>query len=426
MAYILCTCKCCRTPAYSCLDGNISKNSTTPEYWESHSINESFQVGSIAIGVVLLVIFLIGLPGNTILIISMIQKRFYKDPTHILLLNLAISDLLVCLLVLPLTIITAFSGGYIFGDNDYTRCQVCQTGVILVALTVFSLNMLGLISLDRFIFVKFPLAYDRIVTLPRTITIITILWLLSIFESILPLFGFGEIRYTYSISTCAPYLVGENHLTKNVYYLLTIVLLSLVPITVMIIANSWIICIVRQQLRKIYRTRRTLGTTEDRILHNQKMRKEIHKKKNKKQLVVLRAFGAILVGNVITWSPMLIHTILLSVRKDEDVPVGLYIVVYVSLTLHCVLHPLIEAFFIPEIKAMMKKCLRFIFCINHFSKSNLDLTKRTIPPSSNMSGTGLGEKRSCCVGNFVDICSFALISESAVMADTGTREMTTA
>ena len=180
-------------PDYSCSDANLSRNSVTPEYWESSSISDDFRANSTATAVIMLILFIVGLPANIIIIVSILYQKLYKETTHILLLNLAISDLLVCLLVMPFTIVTGFAGGFIFGDSDHTRCQVCQTGLILIVLTSFSVGILAMISVDRFIFIKFPLRYETVVTLPRITIAIIVTLLFSILHSILPLFGFGEL-----------------------------------------------------------------------------------------------------------------------------------------------------------------------------------------------------------------------------------------
>ena len=150
---------------HSCKDDNISRSSITPEYWDSAGISEAYKVNSFALAVIMLIFLLIGLPANATIIVTIIYRKLYKETTYILLLNLAISDFLVCLLVLPFQIIAGFAGGYIFGESDYRRCQVCQAGLILTALTVFSINMLAFMSIDRFVFIKINILCAMIDTL---------------------------------------------------------------------------------------------------------------------------------------------------------------------------------------------------------------------------------------------------------------------
>lgn len=134
---------------------------------------------------------------------------------------------------MPQTIVAGFAGGYIFEDSDYMRCQVCQTGS---ALTVFSTEVLGLISLDRFIFIKFPLRYDRVVIIPRVIVTIVIAWLPGGYSAS---FWLGEYKFAYSVSTCLASFMGAN-----ILYAVFLVVLALIPIILIIITNIWIVCIL--------------------------------------------------------------------------------------------------------------------------------------------------------------------------------------
>ncbi len=261
-------------PSYSCFDENISRNSVTPEYWNSHSISDPFKHSSIASAAFMVPFMLIGIPGNLVTIVSTLQRKLYKDTTRMLLLNLAISDLLVCLLVMPFTMVAGFAGGYVFGNSDHTRCQVCQTGVIFMILTVVSVNLLGLISVDRFIFIKFPLRYRKWVTFPRSLVIIALAWLFSILQGILPLFGFGEIKYAYAFAACVANLYGGSPLIPNIYYGVLLVALALVPITTIIVTNIWIACIARRQIMTVYRTRKSFGNREERKKYNQEIQKQ--------------------------------------------------------------------------------------------------------------------------------------------------------
>ena len=330
----------------------------TPEFWSVYSISDDYKRNSQATAVIMLLFLLIGLPGNAAIIVSIIHQKLYKETTHLLLLNLAISDFLVCLLVLPPIIVTGFVGEYIFGSSDYVRCQVCQTGIISIGLTIFSLNILGLISLDRFIFIKFSLYYNQYVTMPRAIVIITITWLLSIFQCTFPLFGFGEISFAYSLTSCSVLSHGRGKLSiANIYYPVFLISLALIPIIFIIVVNIWIACIVRKQIVMVYRTRRSFGNRHSLNEYNKELKKKITKKRNEKQLGLIRAFGAILVSNLVAWMPIIFHNAILLFIDSSILPLGNYSFVLISFVMHSVLHPSIEGCFIPEIKMTFKTVL---------------------------------------------------------------------
>ena len=348
-------------PQYSCNDANLSRNSVTPEYWETSSISDAYSANATATAVIMLLLLLVGLPANLILIISIIHQRLYKEATHILLLNLAISDLLVCLLVMPFTIVAGFAGEYIFGNSDYTRCQACQMGMIFITLTVFSVLVLGLISIDRFVFIKFPLRHPELVTVPRVVVVVLLAWGLSILQAILPLIGFGEYKLAYTISSCTVSFKGKS---SNIYYGAMLIALATVPVIITIVTNIWITCIVRKQIMKVYRTRRTITDREELKRYNENMRK----KRSSKQFVLMRAFGAILVGNLIAWLPTTVHVVVTLVIDLDQIPIGVFLFVFLTFISHSVMHPLIEGFFIPETRKTFKAVLGINLCRKYLCK----------------------------------------------------------
>lgn len=388
-------------PSYnSCFEDDLSRDSITPEYWQTDTISTGYKIASLTTGAIILLFFVLGLPSNIVIIVSIIQQRLYRDPTHILLLNLAIADFLVCLLVYPFTIIGGFSGGYIFGNSDYIRCRVCQSGIILTTLTVSSICILGLISLDRFIFIKYAMKYNKVVTIPRTIVAVIIVWILSIILSTPPLFGFGEVRYTYSVASC-----GLSFSGRDIYFVMLLVLFCIPSILVIVITNVWIICIVRNQILRIYQTRRTISKDKDRKKENKEMRRKTRKARNKKQVDLIRAFGAILVANIIVWMPIIVQGILYASVDGNTLPIWEIVFVYVTFVMHSILHPIIEGCLIPEIKRTFKKFFRLLFlqsCRTIESSDDSDSPVQTKPFLC-----------CCCRSDCFEICNSAIITEDS-------------
>lgn len=355
---------------YSCFDANLSRNSVTPEYWDSFSISDDFRNGSLAIAIITLLMLLVGLPSNFVIIVSILQQKLYKESAHILLLNLAVSDFLLCLLVMPAVIVSGFAGSYIFGDSDYVRCQVCQTGLILISLTLVSVYLLCLLSVDRLMFIRFPLRYNRYVTKRRVIVIVAFAWTLSIAIALVPLSGIGEIRYSFATSTCIIIFIGRS---ENLYYAIFLVGHALVPITITVGAYIWIACFVSKEIKEIYRMRKSLYKNQQVLAET--MQKERQRKKNMKRFRLITVFGTIVIVNFIVWTPIVIETILSATVESQTVPLGTQILTYLCILLHSVLHPLIEGCFIPEIKVVFKKILGIKTKAEKSSGENMQSTR---------------------------------------------------
>ena len=170
----------------SCVAENLSRHLITSGYWQ---VGPSLATWGIISALSQLLFLLIGLPSNFLIILYIVLKKLYQQSTYLLLVSLAISDVLMCVVVLPLTVVAGFAGEFVFGNSDYVRCKVCQTGVCVVASTLSSLHIIALMSLDRFIFIKYPLRYYNIVTPGRTAILIITVCLFSCLIAIPPLFG---------------------------------------------------------------------------------------------------------------------------------------------------------------------------------------------------------------------------------------------
>ena len=167
------------------------------------------------------------------------------------------------------------------------------------------------------------------------------------------------------------------------------------PVATTIVLNIWIVCIVRKQIQRVYNTRKGLVDTLERQGYDKSLLKEISQTKNRKQLGLIRAFGGVLVGNIVVWTPFFFSTVILTPSVDVDlVPLGFYSFAYATFSMHSVLHPLIEGCFIPEMKHAFKAIIRAVLCRRKEERHFLDSVT-----SSEESSHG------CC-----ELCGFATVT----------------
>ena len=339
---------------YSCYDDNLSSAHVTPSRWQTPDKDSG-----IATATVLLVFMVLGVPSNLLIIVSILWKKMYKLPAHILLLNLALNDLLMCSTYIPINIVSALAGEFVFGGSDLVRCHICQTGVIFVIFAHFNLHIIALLGLDRLLFIKFPLYYHKFVNTKTTIVAVVCTWVFCILISLPPLFKFGEIKYTWSISTCSLYLLGSTDLTENIYYEVFSIAESFVlPIPILVVTNAWVVCIVRKQLNRLYRKRavKREGKEEGRQLG---LEEKLNQSRNKKQLRIAKIYGAILVSNLVTWTPNVANIVVIFalIQKPFVIPHAFFVSNYLFFLLQVVIHPLLQAWLIPDIRRTVSSLL---------------------------------------------------------------------
>ncbi|XP_051973829.1 trace amine-associated receptor 13c-like [Xyrauchen texanus] len=108
---------------------------------------------------------------NLLVIISISHFQMLHTPTNLLILSLAVADLLVGLIIMPIEAIKLIETCWYYGD---TVCGLFMiiTGLLLSA----SLSNLVLIAVDRYVAVCLPLLYPQKITTTKTIVSICICW----------------------------------------------------------------------------------------------------------------------------------------------------------------------------------------------------------------------------------------------------------
>ncbi|XP_015904375.1 alpha-1A adrenergic receptor-like [Parasteatoda tepidariorum] len=140
-------------------------------------------LGTILGSIVILTIF-----GNLLVLLAVSFSSSLRSTTNCFIVNLAIADLLLGILVLPFSAFLEMNNKqWIFG-HDF--CNVWAA--IDVLCCTASIVSLCVISVDRYIGVTRPLAYSNIVTHRRAVAACVAVWGLSVFISVGPLLGWKE------------------------------------------------------------------------------------------------------------------------------------------------------------------------------------------------------------------------------------------
>lgn len=292
-----------------------------------------------------IIIFFTGVPLNTFIILRIITKKLHSQPTYMLLLNLAISDLLICLIPVLFNIICGFLGSYSLGSSDFLRCQVCKVAVIYIILNFQTVLNLSLISLDRLAYFKLSIKYHQYVRTDRVGVALVVVWVASILLGLPPLGGYGDVVFS---TACGMIFVTPIHVERSISYIVIGILIHSVGIAILVVTNAWIVYIAWKQIRSL----RVKPVPKLEGSYFERRMSIIDVDSTVKQFKLFQVFGGILLVHFVTLIPaiVLVGIVLFSGR----IPRAFYTFVLFSLIAQATLHPLVEAFFTPELKKVIK------------------------------------------------------------------------
>ena len=137
-------------------------------------------------------------PLNIAVILSIIKSGNYTKTFYIVILNIAVSDLLIGLVTEPLGAIFLIREALQMGPTP-TQLNVFLASLFLLGTS--SVLSMAFLNFDRYISIQFPTFYERIKTW-HTASIISFIWILSFLSGYLPIaIGFSTYLLIFSLCT---------------------------------------------------------------------------------------------------------------------------------------------------------------------------------------------------------------------------------
>jgi len=141
-----------------------------------------FWLGKLALALLLSSFVVVALAGNLLVIVAVVTDRNLRRTGNYFIVSLALADALVAAAVMTFAIANDVTGRWLFGVRT---CLVWMSADVMCS-TASILNLCA-ISLDRYVHVRSPLHYDRLVTHRRSLAAIAVVWIMSALISFLPI-----------------------------------------------------------------------------------------------------------------------------------------------------------------------------------------------------------------------------------------------
>ncbi|XP_067277313.1 5-hydroxytryptamine receptor 1D [Pseudorasbora parva] len=190
----------------------------------------------------MVLMILAAVTGNILVIVIVAATKTFHTVTSVLIINLAISDFLVGIGVMPFVAVSIMNNGWV-NYNDlclyvgYTSSVYCTASVLTLAA----------IALDRYFSIVDCLRYDSRCTIWRTGSVVLWIWLQAMLTSCPPLLGWSNISFVAPMYSCA-----VNWTNSPSYTVIMASLSFLLPAIVILFCYVKIVCVARYHARRIH------------------------------------------------------------------------------------------------------------------------------------------------------------------------------
>jgi hypothetical protein len=139
-------------------------------------------VGKVALGLLLSSFVVMAVAGNLLVIVAVLTDRGLRQTGNYFIVSLALADTLVAVAVMTFAVANDVMGRWVFGARI---CRLWMSADVMCS-TASILNLCA-ISADRYLHIRSPLHYDRLVTHKRCLGAIGLVWIMSALISFLPI-----------------------------------------------------------------------------------------------------------------------------------------------------------------------------------------------------------------------------------------------
>ncbi|XP_061584426.1 adenosine receptor A1 [Cololabis saira] len=277
--------------------------------------------------------------GNVLVVVVVCVNRALRNTTFSFIVSLAVADIAVGVLVIPLAIIISL--GFI---TQFYTCLILSC--LLLIITQSSILSLLAIAIDRYLRVKIPTRYSIIVTQGRAYVAVCLCWILSYLSGLVPLIGWNNRDALGNISSSSK-IVCEFTAVIRMDYMVYFNFFGwvVVPLTLMIALYGEIFRVIRQQLN------RRAEATCDRDRYY------------RKELKLAKSLALVVFLFLVCWLPIhIMNCISLFCPKCHIPKFALYFGIFMS-HVNSALNPMVFAFRIKQFRLTLVRILhRCMFC----------------------------------------------------------------
>ncbi|CAI5775505.1 vertebrate ancient opsin-like [Podarcis lilfordi] len=240
-----------------CSSNGGGGSSNNHRYGQEHHLSPT---GHLVTAICLGIIGILGFLNNLLVLVLFCRNKVLRSPINLLLMNISVSDLMVCIVGTPFSFAASTQGRWLIGPAGcvwYGFANTLFGTVSLISLAVLSYEryctMMGTTEADATNYKKVWLG-------------IFVSWMYSLFWTLPPLFGWSSYGPEGPGTTCS--VNWHSRDANNVSYIICLFVFCLVlPFIIIVYCYGKLLCAIKQSIHhhrngKIYLEDYSLGTKD--------------------------------------------------------------------------------------------------------------------------------------------------------------------
>uniref|UniRef100_A0A665W9D6 Adenosine receptor A1 n=1 Tax=Echeneis naucrates TaxID=173247 RepID=A0A665W9D6_ECHNA len=280
--------------------------------------------------------------GNVMVVWAVRINRSLRETTFCFIVSLALADIAVGALVIPLAITISIG----LQTHFYSCLLVACTVLVLTQSSILALLA---IAIDRYLRVKIPMSYKRVVTPRRAGTAVLLCWLVSIIVGMAPMFGWNNLQHLNSSKITDDLVVTcefETVISMDYMVYFNFFGWVLPPLLLMLAIYTEIFYMIHKQLNKKVRFSQKLFCF---ICHL--------------ELKLAKSLALVLLLFAVSWLPLHILNCITLFCPACDKPIFLIYIAIILTHGNSAVNPIVYAFRIKKFRtAFWKIWKQYVFC----------------------------------------------------------------
>ncbi|XP_037540422.1 adenosine receptor A1b [Nematolebias whitei] len=299
--------------------------------------------------------------GNVMVVWAVRINKSLRDTTFCFIVSLALADIAVGALVIPLAI--TISIGL---ETHFYSCLLVACTVLV--LTQSSILALLAIAIDRYLRIKIPTRYKRVVTPRRAGLAVVMCWMVAFIVGLMPMLGWNNLRRLQNDSSSPNLSITcqfENVISMDYMVYFNFFGWVLPPLLLMLVIYAEIFFMIHKQL-------------------NNKKITSSYSDPNKyydKELNLAKSLVLVLFLFAISWLPLhIINCITLFCPQCNKPSVLLYIAILLSHG-NSAVNPIVYAFRIKKFRSAFRRIWQQYFCCKDAPPLDFQQSERKETPN---------------------------------------------